>query len=91
MEQKSEDVELSSLEEKVDLDNLVLYPYESYIREGIEEDHFRIKDEPLENQINNDISETAMPYHKYEKTPIEFSTNNKEQKVRDLFCFQCSL
>ena len=87
MEQKFEDVELFSLEEKVDLETLVLYPSETYISEGI----FRIKDEPLENKINNDISETAIPNHKYEKSPIECSTNNKEQKFIDLFCFQCSL
>ena len=91
MEQKFEDVELSSLEEKVDLETLVLYPSESYISEGIEEEIFRIKDEQLENKINNDIYETAIPHHKYEKSPIELSTNNKEQKFRDLFCFQCSL
>ena len=80
-----------SLEEKVDLETLVLYPSESYISKGREEDNFRIKDEPLENEINNDISETAIPHHHIEESPIEFSTTKKEQKVRDLFCFQCSL
>ena len=57
MEQKFEDGELSSLEEKVDLENLVLRPSEFYLSERIEEDNFRIKDEPLENEIINDISE----------------------------------
>ena len=91
MEQKFEDVELSSLEEKVNLETLVLYPSEPYINEGIEEDFFRIKDQQLENEISNDFSETSIPNHKYEKSPIEFSTNNKELKFRDFFCFQCSL
>ena len=83
MEQKFEDAALSSLEEKVDLENLVLYPSESYISEGIDEEIFRVKDEPLENEINNDISETATPHHKYEETPIEFSTNNKEESLEE--------
>ena len=91
MEQKIEDLELSSFEEKVDLETLVLYPSEPYINEGIEEEIFRIKDEQLENETNNDISETAIPNHKYEKSPIEFSTNNNETKFRDLFCFHCYL
>ena len=56
MEQKFEDVELSSLEEKVNLETLVLYPSEPYINEGIEEEIFRIKDEQLENEISNDFS-----------------------------------
>ena len=91
MEQKIEDLELSSFEEKVDLETLVLYPSEPYINEGIEEEIFRIKDEQLENEISNDISETAIPNHKYEKSPIEFSTNNKDPKFIDFFSFQCSL
>ena len=86
-----EDWQNSSLEEKVDLETLVLYPSEPYINEGIEEEIFRIKDEQLENEISNDFSETSIPNHKYEKSPIEFSTNNKAPKFRDFFCFQCSL
>ena len=102
-------MEQSSLEEKVDLENLVLFPSESH--ERIEEEHLRyllslepeelfkkyenfiIKDEPSENEINNDTSEKAneLPDHKYEKSPIELPTNVKEQKIRDLFCFPCSL
>ena len=84
MEQKFEEGELSSLEEKVDLENLVLYPSEFDISERIDEDNFRIKDEPLENEIIYDISETAIPNHKYEKSPIETSTNNKEDKIKDV-------
>ena len=76
MESKLENLEQSSLEEKVDLGNLVLFSPESYTNEEIEEENFRIKDEPD---------------HKYEKLPIEFSTNDTEQNFRDLFCFQCSL
>ena len=70
---KFEDVEQSCLEEKVDLENLVLFPSES--NERIEEEHlhyllslepeelvkkyekFIIKDEPSENKINSDTSE----------------------------------
>jgi hypothetical protein len=91
MEQKFEDVELSSLEEKVDLETLVLYPSELYISEEVEEENFKIKHEQLKNEISNDYSETAIPNHRYEKFPTEFSTNNKEPKFKDLFCFQCSL
>ena len=43
MKQKFEDVELSSLEEKVDLETLVLYPSEPYINEGIEEKKIELK------------------------------------------------
>ena len=102
---KFEDVELSSLEEKVDLKN---HPSESDINETLEHlqnllclepeelfkkyENFRIKNEPLENEINNDKSEKELPDHKYEKSPIEFSTNVlKEPKIKDLFCFLCSL
>ena len=103
-----EDVELSCLEEKVDLKNLVIYPSESYINERLEHLHnllclepeelfkkygnFLIKNAPLENEINNDKSEKELPDHKYEKSPIEFSTNVlKEQRIKDLFCFLCSI
>ena len=109
---KFEDVEISSLEEKVDLENLVIYPSEPYINERLGEEHlhnflsfqsgelfkkyenFGIKSEPLENEINNDISVKAneLPHHNYEKSPIEFSRNvPKEQKFKALFCFLCSL
>ena len=68
---KSEDVEQSSLQEKVDLENLVLFPSES--QERTEEEHLRnllslepeelfkkyenfmIKDEPSENEINTTL------------------------------------
>ena len=72
---KFEDVELSCLEEKVDLKNLVIYPSESYLNERLEHlnnllclepeelfkkyENFTIKDEPSENEINNDTSEKA--------------------------------
>ena len=83
---KFEDVEQSSLEEKVDHENLILFPSES--NETIEEEHLRhllslepeelfkkyenfmIKDEPSENEITNDTSEKVND-HKYEKSPIE--------------------
>ena len=51
-----EDLEQSSLEEKVDLGNLVLFPPDSYVNKEIGEANFRIKDEPLEIRINNVIS-----------------------------------
>ena len=103
---KFEDVEQSSLEEKVDLENLILFPSKSH--ERTEQEHLRyllslepeelfkkyenfmIKDEPSENEINNDTSEKVND-HKYEKSPIELLTNVKEQKFKDLFCLQCSL
>ena len=105
---KFEDVELSCLEEKVDLKNLVIYPSESYLNERLEHlnnllcleqeklfkkyGNFLIKNAPLENEINNDKSEKELPDDKYEKSPLKFSTNVlKEQKIKDLFCFLCSL
>ena len=56
--------------------------------------NFRIMNEPFENEISNDISEKANepPDQGHEKSPIEFSTNVlKEQKIKGLFCFLCSL
>ena len=50
-----EDLDQSSLEEKVDIGNLVLFPLGSYVKET-EEANFRIKDEPSEIKTNNDIS-----------------------------------
>jgi hypothetical protein len=40
-------------------------------------ENFRVKNEPLENKINNGIPEKAieLPDQEYEKSPIEFSTN----------------
>ena len=79
-----EDLEQSSLEEKVDLGNLVLFPPDSYVNEEIEEVNFTIEDEPLENKIDCDISDKTdvkkeviePPVHEYETTQIEFSTNS---------------
>ena len=76
-----EELEESSLEEKVDLGNLVLFPPESYVNKAIDEVNFTIKEESSENKIDCDIShKTNMkkeviesPVHKYEKTQIEFS------------------
>ena len=41
-----EDLEQSSLEEKVDIGNLVLFPLDSYVNKETEKVNFRIKDEP---------------------------------------------
>ena len=79
-----EELEQSSLEEKVDLGNLVLFPPESYVNKAIEEVNFTIKEESSENKIDCDISDKTNikkeviepPVHEYEKTQIEFSTNS---------------
>ena len=79
-----EELEESSLEEKVDLGNLVLFPPESYVNKAIEEVNFTIKEEPPENKINCDISDETNikkeviepPVHEYKKTQIGFSTNS---------------
>ena len=79
-----EDLEQSSLEEKVDLGNLVLFPPESHVNKAIEEVNFTIKEESSENKIDCDISDETNikkeviepPVHEYEKTQIEFSTNS---------------
>ena len=81
-----EDLEQSSLEEKVDLGNFVLFPLDSYVNKEIGEANFRIKDEPLEITINDDISENnnikketiEVPVDDYEKETIEFSNNGNE-------------
>ena len=81
-----EDLEQSSLEEKVDLGNLVLFPLDLYVNKETEEENFRIKDEPSEIKTNDDISENhtikketiELPVDEYEKEPIELSTNNNE-------------
>ena len=46
-----EDLEQSSLEEKVDIGNLMLFPLDTYVKET-EEANFRIKDEPSEINTN---------------------------------------
>jgi hypothetical protein len=81
-----EDLEQSSLEEKVDLGNFVLFPPNSYVNKGTGEANFRIKDEPSEMKINDDIFENnnikkemiEVPVNEYEKETIEFSTNDNE-------------
>ena len=88
-----EDLEQSSLEEKVDLGNLVLFPPESYVNKAIGEKKFTIKEEPSVNKIDHDISDEAYvkkevfepPVHEYEKAQIEFSTNGNEK------CQTCGL
>ena len=52
-----EDFEQSSLEEKVDLGNFVLFPPDSCVNNETGEVNFRIKDEPSEIKINDEISE----------------------------------
>ena len=81
-----EDLEQSSLEEKVDLGNFVLFPLDSYVNKETKEENFRIKDEPSEIKTNDDISEnydikkeTIEPLvDEYEKESIELSTNDNE-------------
>ena len=77
-----EDSEPSSLEEKVDLGNLVLFPLDSSVNEETKEANLSIKDESSE--INDDISQDTdikketieLPVYEYEKEAIEFSTND---------------
>ena len=75
-----EDLEPSSLEEKVDLGNLVLFPPDSNVNKEIEEVNFKIKEETSENNISDktDIMEEVIepPVHEYETTQMEFSTNS---------------
>ena len=81
-----EDLEESSLEEKVDLGNFVLFPPDLYVNKETGEATFRIKDEPSEIKINDDISENnnikketiEVPVDEYEKETIEFSNNGNE-------------
>ena len=70
-----EDLEQSSLEEKVDIGNLVLFPLDLFVNKETEEANFRIKDEPSEIETNDDISENydikketiELPVDEYEK------------------------
>ena len=81
-----EDLEQSSLEEKVDLGNLVLFPLDLYVNKETEEENFRIKDEPSEIKTNDDISENTevkketieLPDDKYQKEMIKFSDSDNE-------------
>ena len=92
-----EDMEQSSLEEKVDIENLVLFPLDSHVNKETEEENFRIKDESSEIKTNDDISENyyikketiELPFDEYEKEPIEFSTNYNEmgQKEEEAISF----
>ena len=80
---KMENLDQSSLEEKVDLGNLELFPPDSYISEEIEEENFRIQDKSSENNIDNDTSDVKeeiieVPGYEYEKEPIEFSSHSNE-------------
>ena len=91
-----EDLEQSSLEEKVNIGNLALFLLESYVTKEAEEANFRIKDEPSEIKNNDDISENyikketiELSVDEYEKEHIEFSTNDNEicQKVEEEISF----
>ena len=78
---KFEDMELSSLEEKVDNKNILLCPSESYLNERLEHLHnllslepeelfkkyenFRSKNELLEIEINNDIDSMHQNYPQF--------------------------
>jgi hypothetical protein len=104
---KFEDVELSRLEENLVIYPSQSYMIKRLLEEHLHNllslepeelfkkyENFRVKNEPLENKINNGIPEKAieLPDQEYEKSPIEFSTNGlKEQKIKELFCFLCSL
>ena len=46
-----EDLEQSSLEEKVDLGNFVLFPPDSYVNKETEEANLRIKDKTTPNEV----------------------------------------
>ena len=74
-----ENLEQSSLEEKVDLGNLVLP--DSYANEDEEEVNFAIKDEPLENYHISDKADikkepVELTVHEYKKAPIGLSANS---------------
>ena len=81
-----EDFEPSSLEEKVDLGNLVLFPLDSSVYGETKEANLRFKDEPSEIKINDEISENTyikketieLPVQEYEKEAIEFSNDDNE-------------
>ena len=84
---KMENLDQSSLEEKVDLGNLELFPPDSYISEEIEEENFRIQGKSSENNIDNDTPSCPsdvkkefieVPGYEYEKEPIEFSSHSNE-------------
>ena len=73
-----EDLEQSSLEEKVNIGNLVLFLLESYVTKEAEEANFRIKDEPSEIKTSDDISENYDI--KNEATELPFNDNEMSQK-----------
>ena len=81
-----EDFVPSSLEEKVDLGNLVLFPLDSSVYEETKAANLRIKDEPSEIEINDEISENTdikketieVPVQEYKKEAIEFSNDDNE-------------
>jgi hypothetical protein len=67
----------------VDIGNLELFPPDSYISEGIEEENFRIQDKSSENNIDNETSDVKkeiieVPGYEYEKEPTEFSSHSNE-------------
>ena len=93
-----EDLEQSSLEEKVDLGNIVLFP--KCLTKGTEEENFRIKDEPSEIETNDDISENnnikLIPHIiEFKRVGLDkilwYSTNElkkkKKEYIRKLFEF----
>ena len=56
-----EDLEQSSLEEKVDIGNLVLFPLDSYVNKETEEANLKIKDEPSKIKTMN-CTKPSSPY-----------------------------
>ena len=78
-----EDWQNSSLEEKVDLDNLVLFPPDSYpiagiseLRSGIKEEKSEEDNDVIENHDHNDIKTENFEF--VDTRFFEFSTNGAE-------------
>ena len=71
-----EDWQHHSLEEKVDLENLVLLPSDSYSNEGFDKYSCKIKEEPVENSIVIDNSDhTEIKTEKIESDEQEIDAN----------------
>ena len=79
-----EDWQHHSLEEKVDLENLVLLPSDSYSNEGLNKYSHEVKEEPFESNIDidnsdhTDIKTEKIGLDEQKSDGIEFSTNKNE-------------
>ena len=77
-------MEEHSLEEKVDLENLLLIPSDLYSNERAKEYSYEIKEEPcgdnigIDNLDRTEIKEETIESDEQKSDSIEFSTNKKE-------------